>query len=414
MADEPARYDSPPEPNDKYYVIAQQKPENGLTWDFIAGPYDSQDAAVSNKVYAVREYSARRNHPEWLEGADVSVVHTPMQIPTGLGAIEVAERSGEERQDARPEAGKALPSPAAIADDRDVVPAPEGANIADKPAQYESPPESIELARKLMREIKEALTTDADGKFPAKYADMDWDGMNMQDPQTAWQDMDMGQRYDLLRSALEEAIWSLEPSAKVGRLDDSQKLAQEFVQEDGRQATPDFRADVVAGLMAEMEAFSDEFSRQARTKEQKVLAAGFETFVGDAHKSIVYIAEASREYGQTMSSSPGAIADTRDDMPTPEEWRKLQDEWTHDYGLHRMEDRGVTPMQIPTGLGAIEAAERGGDALERPLDHAAEGGNGQGRTGEQQGKPLPSPGEIGEDRGGPDSPGPERGSERGR
>lgn len=65
-----------------------------------------------------------------------------------------------------------------------------------------------------------------------------------------------------------------------------------------RDATPDFRADVVASLMAEMEAFSDEFSRQARTKEQKVLAAGFETFVGVAHKSIVYIAEASREHGR--------------------------------------------------------------------------------------------------------------------
>ncbi len=31
----------------------------------------------------------------------------------------------------------------------------------------------------------------------------------------------------------------------------------------------------------------------------------------------------------------------RDDMPTPEEWRKLKAEWTHDYGLRRMEDRGV-------------------------------------------------------------------------
>ena len=31
----------------------------------------------------------------------------------------------------------------------------------------------------------------------------------------------------------------------------------------------------------------------------------------------------------------------REHMPTPEEWRKLKAEWTNDYGLRRMEDRGV-------------------------------------------------------------------------
>ena len=77
---------------------------------------------------------------------------------------------------------------------------------------YDSPPKSIELARQMMSEIKEALTKDADGHFPALYAEMDWDGMNMQPPETAWQDMDVYQRYDLLRHALDEAIWSLEPS----------------------------------------------------------------------------------------------------------------------------------------------------------------------------------------------------------
>ena len=30
-----------------------------------------------------------------------------------------------------------------------------------------------------------------------------------------------------------------------------------------------------------------------------------------------------------------------DDMPTPEEWQLLKAEWTHDYGLRRMEERGV-------------------------------------------------------------------------
>jgi hypothetical protein len=35
------------------------------------------------------------------------------------------------------------------------------------------------------------------------------------------------------------------------------------------------------------------------------------------------------------------LADDFDDMPSPEEWRKLKAEWTHDYGLRRMEERGV-------------------------------------------------------------------------
>ena len=44
----------------------------------------------------------------------------------------------------------------------------------------------------------------------------------------------------------------------------------------------------------------------------------------------------------------------RDDLPTPEEWRKLKAEWTHDDGLRRMEERGVTYE----------------DQAERPLDLA--------------------------------------------
>ena len=58
----------------------------------------------------------------------------------------------------------------------------------------------------------------------------------------------------------------------------------------------------------------------------------------------------------------------RDDMPTPEEWRKLKAEWTHDYGLRRMEDRGV----------------KYGDEAERELDHAA----ARGKGGEQDGAPA--------------------------
>ena len=92
--------------------------------------------------------------------------------------------------------------------------------------------------------------------------------------------------------------------------------------------------------------------------------------------------------------SAGGIADDGDGMPTPEEWRKLKAEWTHDYGLRHLEDRGVKYE----------------DEGERPLDHAAARGKSEG----QDGKRLPSPGELAEDYGGPDSPGPERGRGRGR
>jgi hypothetical protein len=65
-----------------------------------------------------------------------------------------------------------------------------------------------------MRDIQEALTADARGTFPANYADVDWDGMNLSRPQTSWQDMEIEARYDLLVHALDESIWSLEPPAK--------------------------------------------------------------------------------------------------------------------------------------------------------------------------------------------------------
>lgn len=99
---------------------------------------------------------------------------------------------------------------------------------ADQPAQYDSPPESIELARETMRDIKAALTRGTDGEFPVTYAGLDWDGMNMQPPKTAWQDMDIGERYDLLLHALDESIWDIEKR-------DSQKLALEFVKDEERQ-----------------------------------------------------------------------------------------------------------------------------------------------------------------------------------
>jgi hypothetical protein len=79
--------------------------------------------------------------------------------------------------------------------------------------------------------------------------------------------------------------------------------------------------------------------------------------------------------------SPAAIADVRDDIPAPEEWRKLKAEWKHDYGLRHLEDRGV----------------RYEDEVERQPDQAAARGKSDGQFGEQQGKRLPSPGEIARD-----------------
>lgn len=76
---------------DKHYIMALQKPENGRTWDFIAGPYDSSETANANKDYAAQEYSARNNNLEWLAGADIRVVHSDMPLTTALGAIQAKE-----------------------------------------------------------------------------------------------------------------------------------------------------------------------------------------------------------------------------------------------------------------------------------------------------------------------------------
>ena len=198
--------------------------------------------------------------------------------------------------------------------------------------------------------------------FPRKYADMDWDGMNMQPPKTAWQDMDMGQRYDLLRHALDESIWSLEPSAKWDEPGDSQKLAIEFVKEDVRQATPGFRADAFDAVMTRLEAFADEFARLARTKEQTALAEKFGEFVGDeAHTAIAWLAEVRRDTrpeARVPLPSPADIAGDyhRDEIGESEtgmskkELKALFAEWEEDYAARRAEDsqqRLRSPLPSP-------------------------------------------------------------------
>ncbi len=100
-----------------------------------------------------------------------------------------------------------------------------GARMAKR--KYESPPEHIEEARELMGNVKAALTKDASGNFPPKYAEVDWGWMNMQDPTWSWQEMDANQRFNMLCDCMEEGIW-LNPR-------DSQKLSAEFIRAEERE-----------------------------------------------------------------------------------------------------------------------------------------------------------------------------------
>ena len=85
-------------------------------------------------------------------------------------------------------------------------------------------------------------------------------------------------------------------------------------------------------------------------------------------------------------------------MPKSEEMPKSRTEWTHDYGLRRLEERGVEYED-----------EAGGS-----LDHATTLIKDHGQAGEQQGKPLPSPGELADEPGGPETPEPACAHENGR
>lgn len=165
----------------------------------------------------------------------------------------------------------------------------------EMPAPYESPAEYIAEARELMHEIREALTKDADGKFPARYADMDWDGMNMWEIKTGWQDMDWGERYDLLVHALKETIWDLGRS-------DRRSLAFEFIRDDQRQRVPASRLEPFEALMTRMEAFHDEFA--ARTREQTALAERFSEFVDDAYEAITRLADPRPQASPDLTPAP--------------------------------------------------------------------------------------------------------------
>jgi hypothetical protein len=81
----------------------------------------------------------------------------------------------------------------------------------------------------------------------------------------------------------------------------------------------------------------------------------------------------------------------RDDRPTREGWRKLKAEWMHDYGLRRMEDRGVKYE----------------DEAGRELDHAA----ARGKGGEQD---VPLAGRAAKPAAQPRHPWPSEVAERNR
>ena len=181
---------------------------------------------------------------------------------------------------------------------------PETAAAADQPVEYQSSPEDIAHAREMMHDIKEALTKGADGQFSAKFAEMDWDGMNMWPITTGWRDMDAGERYDLLLHALKETFWDLE---RV----DSRKLAFEFVDKDARQAMPGFRAEAFNAVMTRLEAFGDEFKRLEE------LAGKFREFVSEAYVEIARLAEMPPPVSRDMTAAPAA------DAPPPRDFERM-------------------------------------------------------------------------------------------
>jgi hypothetical protein len=103
--------------------------------------------------------------------------------------------------------------------------------------EYASPPETIARARRLMDDIRAALTRGLDGEFPIEPYDW-WDCTNIKYPEKAWQDMDAGERRDLLRHALDEEIRGLVRPARPGELSDSEKLAKEFVKAEAGPLAP--------------------------------------------------------------------------------------------------------------------------------------------------------------------------------
>ena len=59
-----------------------------------------------------------------------------------------------------------------------------------------------------------------------------------------------------------------------------------------------------------------------------------------------------------LPNAPSATAhDPRDGMPTPQEWQKIQAEWTRDAGLRRLEERAVRYEDQP-GRPATDNAHR--------------------------------------------------------
>jgi hypothetical protein len=71
-----------------FYIQAVQDRAKGETGRLVAGPYASEAQAKANQDYAMREYAARKHHPEWLEGATISIGRSDDWLPTALGPVE--------------------------------------------------------------------------------------------------------------------------------------------------------------------------------------------------------------------------------------------------------------------------------------------------------------------------------------
>jgi hypothetical protein len=121
--------------------------------------------------------------------------------------------------------------------------------------------------------------------------------------QVDWRDIDAADKRRLLErevdfaqvpeEARRQALGEGLPTAEAAdRLSSPSSIA------DGSASkAADYRADVFDALMTRLEAFGDEFTRQAHTEEQKARAAAFGDLVADTYSSIAYIADAGRQHG---------------------------------------------------------------------------------------------------------------------
>jgi hypothetical protein len=211
--------------------------------------------------------------------------------------------------------------------------------MADQPARYDSHPESSAIAPETMRQIKAALTNDAMGHFLASHA------AEVRPPANS-------DAFDRVVADLPHR-WFEDGHGDTGETWEQQSAVEKIGYLAGRAAAHNlsFERFVAAAGRTLGLASGEEFT----PVEVQHLLRQIRWAHGD---------DSDDRTGRSPHSAPkdrlafiAAIADEHDGMPTLEEWRKLHAEWTHDYGLRRLEERGV----------------RYQDEAERSLDLTAEG-----------------------------------------